>query len=327
VTLSGSCLDKAAYSTNDDIMIYVSNTATDYAKATTTHLGTSADPDISLMRAIDRAKDMAAPYTTKLDGSELVINIVLYKGDHYMLREAFDRSLSYSDAYSASYHLKITPLYCTLMGTPDTSICYDLDAGTDALNVYNKLGPMFTINVPQKLTIEYIVFEMIDSFIPFEDDPDSCLTTRKKCCAFDNTAAKDATVAILQIDAAQTETCILRIRVADYCHRAPKYNMFNFHPYATAYGMTSPPELIFTSVTINDVFYEMNSLIDFNIGGYVTITNSNFQRISNCGGIIKNENPTIINYLPAVVSYTQYLNHFNLRKNTIVSDHDCVATD
>jgi hypothetical protein len=216
VTLSGSCLDKAAYSTNDDIMIYVSNTATDYAKATTTHLGTSADPDISLMRAIDRAKDMAAPYTTKLDGSELVINIVLYKGDHYMLREAFDRSLSYNDAYSASYHLKITPLYCTLMGTPDTSICYDLDAGTDALNVYNKLGPMFTINVPQKLTIEYIVFEMIDSFIPYEDDPDSCLSTRKKCCAFDSTAAKTATVAILQIDAAQTETCVLRIQVSEF---------------------------------------------------------------------------------------------------------------
>jgi hypothetical protein len=102
--------------------------------------------------------------------------------------------------------------------------------------------------------------------------------------------------------------------------------MFNFHPYATAYGMTSPPELIFTSVTFNDVFYEMNSLVDFNIGGYVTVTNSNFQRISSCGGIIKNENPTITNYLPAMAGYTQYLNHFNLRKNTIVSDHDCAAT-
>jgi hypothetical protein len=173
-------MDKAPYSTNDDILIYVSNTATDYAKATSTHLGTEADPDISLMRAIDRAKDMAAPYSTKLDGTDLVVNIVLYKGDHYMLREAFDRSLNYIDAYSATYHLKITPLYCTLMGTPNTTICYDLAAGTDSLNVYNKLGPMFTIEVPQMLTMEYIVFEMVDSFIPNEDDPDSCLSTRKK---------------------------------------------------------------------------------------------------------------------------------------------------
>lgn len=103
--------------------------------------------------------------------------------------------------------------------------------------------------------------------------------------------------------------------------------MFVFHPYATSYGMTSPPELILSSVTFNDIFYEMNSLVDFNIGGYVTITNSNFQRFSNCGGILKNVNPTIINYLTSSASYTEYVNNFNLRKHTVVTDHDCVATE
>lgn len=121
-TLAGSCISKAPYATNDEILIYVSNTDTDYAKSTTTHLGTQTDPDINLLRAISRAKDMVAPYSTKNDGSELVVNIVLYKGDHYILRGAFDKILSSIDTYSANYHLKITPLYCSLMTTPNTTI-------------------------------------------------------------------------------------------------------------------------------------------------------------------------------------------------------------
>lgn len=88
----------------------------------TAHLGTQTDPDISLMRAINRAKDVAAPYSSKNDGSELVVNIVLYKGNHYILREVFENILNSIDTYSAKYHLKITPLYCSLMTTPNTSI-------------------------------------------------------------------------------------------------------------------------------------------------------------------------------------------------------------
>lgn len=103
--------------------------------------------------------------------------------------------------------------------------------------------------------------------------------------------------------------------------------MLVFHPYATSYGMTSPPEIILSGMTFNDIFYEMNSLVDFNIGGFVTITNSIFQRFSNCGGILKNVNPTIINYLTSSATYTEYRNNFILRKHTVVSDHDCVATE
>ena len=51
--------------------------------------------------------------------------------------------------------------------------------------------------------------------------------------------------------------------------------------------MTTPPALELSGVSFNDIFYEMNSLVDFNIGGYVTMTNSNFRRFSNCGAILK----------------------------------------
>ena len=273
--MSGSCDDQTPYATDDDILIYVSNLDTDYAKASSLHLGTETDPDISLVKAIARAKETAAQYSTKNSGDTLVINIVLYKGDHYMLYEQVDPMISKIDFYGANYHLKITPLYCSLMGTPDTAICFDNATSTDQVNIYNKLGTLFMLDAPQKLTMERITFEMMDGFIPVPDDVDNCLTERKKCCTWDS-----STMAITQVDSAQTETCEFRFPVSDFCHRASKYRFINMPPYASAYGSTSPPEVVMDYVTFNDVFFEMNSVVDFNIGGYVTITNSNFNRFS-----------------------------------------------
>jgi len=84
---------------------------TDYAKASSSILGTQANPDIDLMTAIKRAKQMVAPYTTKSDGSNLRVNIVLYKGDHYLLRKNIVPFLSNKDFYSYNYEIKITPMY------------------------------------------------------------------------------------------------------------------------------------------------------------------------------------------------------------------------
>jgi hypothetical protein len=63
------------------------------------------------------------------------------------------------------------------------------------------------------------------------------------------------------------------------------------------------------------------------IGGYVTITNSNFNRFSHCGAVIKNYYPDTYNYLTSSSTYTEYITHFNYRKNDLVtSDYDCSAT-
>ena len=281
-TLQGTCNDKAAYSSNDDIYIYVSNSATDYAKAMNLHQGTKDNPDIDLMKAIRRAKSMVAPYSTKNNGSALVVHIILYKGDHYLLRQNIEPILTNIDFYSASYTMKISPMYCSLFSPADSTNCVDTSVTTDIVSIYNKIRYAFTLTIPAKMIIENIIFEMIDGVIPYQNDPDSWLTTRKKWCVWN-----DSTNTIGKVNSAQTETWAFRITPQDFCHRTPKYNMMNFHPYNSNYGMTTPPALELSGVSFNDIFYEMNSLVDFNIGGYVTMTNSNFRRFSNCGAILK----------------------------------------
>jgi hypothetical protein len=45
--------------------------------------------------------------------------------------------------------------------------------------MYNKIGAEFKLETPMKMTIQNIVFDMIDGWIPTEDDPDNCKTERK----------------------------------------------------------------------------------------------------------------------------------------------------
>jgi hypothetical protein len=132
------------------------------------------------MSAINRAKQATAPYTTKNNESILSVKIVLYKGDHYILNEAIVAHLDSVDFYSMNYHLKISPYYCSMMGEPDTSICFNQTSNSDSVNVHNKIGIRFHIDVPEILTIENIKFEMMDSLILPENDPDNCLNQRKK---------------------------------------------------------------------------------------------------------------------------------------------------
>jgi hypothetical protein len=119
-TLAGACNDKSEYGSSNDIYVYVSNADVDIAADESTHVGTEANPDIDLLRAISRAKSMVAPYTTKSDGSELVVHIILYAGEHYILKRNVLPIYENIDFYSASYHMMITPLYCDLFAVEDT---------------------------------------------------------------------------------------------------------------------------------------------------------------------------------------------------------------
>ena len=303
--ISGTWVAKTTYSSTSDFVIYVSNSDTDYAKASSSILGTQANPDIDLMTAIKRAKQMVAPYTTKSDGSNLRVNIVLYKGDHYLLRKNIVPFLSNKDFYSYNYEIKITPMYWTTFPT-DTTHWYT--TGTDQVNIYSKLGPELDITIPKVLTFENILFQLIDGFIPSQNDPDSCLTTRKKCWVW-----SPSTSTIVQVSTSQIETCTFRIGLSESWHRASKYNMMNFAPYSAKYGLSAPPQLVLTSVTFADIFFEMNSLVDFNVGGLVTVTGSSFLRFSNWGSVFKNSNTPMINF-KITPYYLTYVDHFNLRK-------------
>ena len=95
--------------------------------------------------------------------------------------------------------------------------------------------------------------------------------------------------------------------------------------YSAKYGLTAPPQLVLTSVTFADIFFEMNSLVDFNVGGLVTVTGSSFLRFSNWGSVFKNSNTPMINF-KITPYYLTYVDHFNLRKNTVTSEYSCTGS-
>ena len=114
-------------------------------------------------------------------------------------------------------------MYWTTFPT-DTTHWYT--TGTDQVNIYSKLGPELDITIPKVLTFENILFQLIDGFIPSQNDLDSCLTTRKKCWVWST-----STSTIVQVSTSQIETCTFRIGLSESWHRASKYNMMNFAPY------------------------------------------------------------------------------------------------
>ena len=133
---------------------------------------------------------------------------------------------------------------------------------------------------------------MSEGIIPYQNDLNSTLSRREKVCLFNQ-----STRVFNNVNSNSSETWSFRNTPTDFCHRSSKYNMMKMTPYLSAYGLTSPPQLILNFVVIQNVFYDMNSLVDFSLGGYVTITNSEFYFFSTCGALIKNTNPAVSLFL------------------------------
>ena len=133
---------------------------------------------------------------------------------------------------------------------------------------------------------------MAEGIIPFQNDVNGSLSIRQRVWAFNQT-----TKSFLNINSNSSETCAFRNTPTDFCHRSSKYNMMKMAPYQASYGLSAPPQLTLNLVVIKNVFYDMNSLVDFRIGGYVYVTNSEFYYFSTCGAVFKNTNPPINDYL------------------------------
>ena len=67
----------------------------------------------------------------------------------------------------------------------------------------------------------------------------------------------------------------------------------------------SPNQLTLTNSSVKNIFYAMNSLISFtSVGGLVTFTNSQFEKLHTCGGIVKDQfsalgDPSLRNHVSA----------------------------
>ena len=144
--------------------------------------------------------------------------------------------------------------------TSSNSIC-TLD--TKEITIYNKLGYKFKLNIPQKLSIENIFFDRIEGIIPWINDPSSVLSKRVNACQYNNSTKK-------MVNNASTELWNLRTTLTDSCARSPKYHMFTFMNNNSS--SFQPFQFIMTNATKLNIFYNVNSLVDYNTGGYANMT-------------------------------------------------------
>ena len=141
--------------------------------------GTYADPFAQLADALMRAKELVAPFKDKVE-----VNIHMLKGDHYIVENRYDALNIYipkfaaDDLFSLNLDLTIKPLSCghKVFGTQkvDPSIC--VSDKKEQVTVYNKIRERLDIKVFEKTRIENIVFDSVDSILPFGT---KCLSERR----------------------------------------------------------------------------------------------------------------------------------------------------
>ena len=254
------------------------------------------------MAAWNRAEELASTYSTKQNGSVLTIQILFTKGIHYILNiNTFDKT-AVIDSSNSAYEIKISPYYCSLLSSMSSNSICTLD--TEVVTIYNKLGYKFNLKIPQKLTIENIIFDMIEGIIPWINDPSSVLTKRINACQYNNSTKK-------MVNNTSSESWSLRNTLTDSCARSPKYHMFTFMNNNSSSSL--PFKFIMTNVTILNVFYNVNSLVDFNAGGYVNMTQVTINFFSNWGAILKNTNPSLNNFQPSNTQNAFYIQNYNQR--------------
>jgi hypothetical protein len=121
----------------------------------------------------------------------VTINIYLFVGDHYVIRDRGDTELLYKPTLykpndNLNYYLTIQPLFCTY-STDEfdiTDYCTN-----DVVTIYNKNREQFTVEVALSLTLTNIKIDSLDSVL-FSLDSDvydtSCLSERATCCLIED---------------------------------------------------------------------------------------------------------------------------------------------
>ena len=69
----------------------MSNLAKDITDSDAGTLLRTSNVFVDFMTAIDRAKELVAPYTTKKTGEPVTVTIFLYKGEHFVLNKRIEK--------------------------------------------------------------------------------------------------------------------------------------------------------------------------------------------------------------------------------------------
>lgn len=179
--MTGTCSDKTVKGDNEEIIIYVSNLSADISRAEADQTGDAATPYSDLMKAISSASKKAAVYSENSDGSIVTVRIALFTGDHFVIHKDYDWSLELDqiDTKSKHFRIHISPYFCSLNSTADSSHC--LASETDTVNVYVKIGQNFMFELPESFIFENVALDFTDSMIRADDDPGNCLSSRVQC--------------------------------------------------------------------------------------------------------------------------------------------------
>ncbi|TNV88206.1 hypothetical protein FGO68_gene9945 [Halteria grandinella] len=229
------------------------------------------------------------------------VTIYLLNGEHYWYRKNYRTFyLPVKNERDSSVMLtNLQPWYCDDALARNRTLLSDswLDQRcllnrSAQIVVNNRKRDSFSFLVGAGLTISNVIFDSLGSLI-LPHYPDSeCLNNRKKCCNI----TKDTFGSVLNAGASKdcfrhekqlTEDC--QITTSDW-----SFIKFDVGSKTLLSSSKSPPTLTLINSTFQNFLFQFNSLIQLNpFGGYIVIQNSTFERISSCGAIIKNFQPTI----------------------------------
>lgn len=130
---------------------------------------------------------MVAPFKDSVE-----ITIHLYRGDHFLVENRFDALNIYTakeakDDFSLNLDLTIKPLACDHILYDGSVLDLDHCTGTNGVvgkkvvpvTVYNKIRERFQMEVLQRLRVENVIFDSVDSILPFGTP---CLSEHRRCC-------------------------------------------------------------------------------------------------------------------------------------------------
>ena len=236
------------------------------------------------------------------------------------------------DQYSYNVDLTIKPVFCgesigSLTFNSGDSDC--IETG-EKIKVYYKMGNSFMFIVPNSLRVESILFDAIDSTI---DPKDSCLLENEVCCEVSGTTLVQSSTSsvgsMCELYSLQTEQCLTTIG----------HSFFQFG-LTDVSDISEAGTLIITSCEFKNFFYDFTSFIGLNNGhGFVDISDTTFDKFSNCGSIIRDSrftpsldydnedledyNNILMSYRSSMYSYEINQNRHLITTSTACEDKDC----
>ena len=236
---------------------------------------------------------MVAPFK-----DSVAVTIHLFRGDHFLVENRFDALNIYTakeakDDFSLNLDLTIKPLACDHVlydgSILDPEHCSDTSGkggkAPEPVAVYNKMRERFQMEVLQRLRVENVVFDSVDSVLPFGTP---CLSEHRRCCKVTDRTVESYNPAKEE----ECETHFNALKLSDQCLVGQPNSLFVFvnnHDRAH-YPSFRNNRLELHRAHIRNFFYPMNSMLKVaRYGAQIEITESKFSEINICGALIKNK--------------------------------------